>query len=153
MTEDNPGVLVFPPLLFSICVLAGLILHFTMGVHAAFPMWVRLGGVALGIASMAFAWWAQRVMRAAGTNIHPGQPTTAIVEQGPFAHTRNPLYLSLTLLFVGIGIALASPAFLALLLPFVAILRWGVIAREERYLDAKFGDTYRSYKARVRRWV
>ena len=56
-------------------------------------------------------------------------------------------------LFVGIGIALDSPAFLSLLVPLFLVLRFGVVAREERYLEAKFGDAYRAYKARVRRWI
>ena len=153
MSEDHPGVLIFPPLLFTICLAAGVVAHFLIGDHAPLPLWVRIAGGVAGVGAIPIALWGQRVLRAAGTNIHPGQPTTAIVEAGPFAYSRNPLYLTLILLFAGIGIALASPVYLAFLLPLVAVLRWGVIAREESYLEAKFGDAYRAYKARVRRWV
>ena len=153
MSEDRPGVVIFPPLLFAICLASGVIAHAVVGDHAPIPVWARVAGGVFGAGSIPLALWGQRVMRSAGTNIHPGQPTTAIVETGPFAFSRNPLYLTLILLFVGIGIALASPVFLAFLLPFVVVLRWGVVAREERYLETKFGESYRAYKARVRRWV
>jgi protein-S-isoprenylcysteine O-methyltransferase Ste14 len=80
-------------------------------------------------------------------------PALAIVERGPFAISRNPLYLSLIALFTMIGVVLASPAFLVLVVPLVLVLHFGVVLREERYLDAKFGEAYRGYKARVRRWL
>jgi protein-S-isoprenylcysteine O-methyltransferase Ste14 len=92
-------------------------------------------------------------MRAAGTNIHPNLPATAVVSYGPFAFTRNPLYVSLLAMFAGIGVALASLAFLAVLVPFALLLHFGVVLREERYLEAKFGDAYLRYTSRVRRWI
>jgi protein-S-isoprenylcysteine O-methyltransferase Ste14 len=92
-------------------------------------------------------------MKRAGTNVDPREPTTAIVTGGPYRFTRNPLYLSMTLVYAGItALANALPA--ALLLPAVlAFMRRGVIEREERYLERKFGDEYMDYKARVRRWI
>jgi protein-S-isoprenylcysteine O-methyltransferase Ste14 len=85
--------------------------------------------------------------------VDPREPTTAIVTGGPYRFTRNPLYLSMTLVYAGItALANALPA--ALLLPAVlAFMRRGVIEREERYLERKFGDEYMDYKARVRRWI
>jgi protein-S-isoprenylcysteine O-methyltransferase Ste14 len=92
-------------------------------------------------------------MKRAGTNVDPREPTTTIVTGGPYRFTRNPLYLSMTLVYAGItALANALPA--ALLLPAVlAFMRRGVIEREERYLERKFGDEYMDYKARVRRWI
>jgi protein-S-isoprenylcysteine O-methyltransferase Ste14 len=83
----------------------------------------------------------------------PDQPALAIVAAGPFAHTRNPLYLGVLAMFAGVGIALASPAFLTVLLPLFLVLHFGVVRREERYLAAKFGDAFRAYTTRVRRWI
>jgi len=65
---------------------------------------------------------------------------------------RNPMYIGLLLLTGGIGIALASDWTLVLLVPTALILHYGVVLREERYLEAKFGDAYRRYKAKVPRW-
>ena len=92
-------------------------------------------------------------MRRAGTNVNPRDPTTAIVVEGPFRFSRNPLYLSLILAYLGITLLVNALWPLLLLPPLLVVLHWGVIAREERYLEAKFGESYRVYKARVRRWL
>lgn len=151
--DDNPGVLVFPPLLFVSCLACGAIAYlvypFRLGAGPGF----RGSGGVLVLAAIAFLLWGKRTMRAAGTNIHPDLPATAVVSDGPFAFTRNPLYVSLLAIFAGIGIALASLSFLAVLVPFALVLHFGVVLREERYLEAKFGDAYRDYKSRVRRWI
>ncbi len=152
-TNDQPGVVIFPPLLFVICVACGLITHVVCSYRLPVGPWARWAGGALGLTAGSLALWGQRTMEAGGTNIRPSLPALAIVAGGPFAFTRNPLYLALILLVTGIGVALRSPAFLAFLAPFALVLHFGVVLREERYLEAKFGDVYRGYKARVRRWI
>ncbi len=107
----------------------------------------------MALVALALAIWGDRTMKVAGTNVRPDRPALAVVEGGPFAFVRNPLYVSLILLYLGIGVALGSPAFLVVLVPFALVLHFGVVLREERYLEAKFGDVYRRYKARVRRWL
>ena len=92
-------------------------------------------------------------MRRAGTNVRPDQPSTAIVSDGPFRFTRNPLYLSVATMFVGIALLANSAWFLVLLIPMGLLLHFGVVLREERYLDAKFGAPYKDYRARVRRYL
>ena len=82
-------------------------------------------------------------MLAAGENPSPEQPTIAIVAAGPFRFSRNPLYLSLTVLGAGVALLVNSGWGLLLL----------VIAREERYLEGKFDDEYSAYRERVRRWI
>jgi protein-S-isoprenylcysteine O-methyltransferase Ste14 len=151
--DDNPGVVIFPPLLFVICVVGGAIGTFSCPYRLPLSPWIRGLFGALAVGAIAFAMWGKRTMKAAGTNVRPDQPALAIVSHGPFAFSRNPLYLSLIALFTAIGLALASPAFLLLVVPLVLVLHFGVVLREERYLDAKFGDAYREYKARVRRWI
>jgi len=92
-------------------------------------------------------------MMRAGTNVDPTQPATVLVVDGPFKYTRNPLYLSLTLLYAGIAI-LVNSLWTMLLLPVVlVVMRKGVVDREERYLARKFGEQYLRYKASVRRWI
>ena len=151
--DDSPGVLIFPPRLFLICLVVGLIVHFVCPYRVAISPWARGAGVTIAIAGVALTIWGKRTMEAAGTNVRPDQPALAIVSHGPFAYTRNPLYLGVMGMFTGAGIALASPAFLTMLVPLFLVLRFGVVLREERYLDAKFGDAYRGYKARARRWI
>ena len=83
----------------------------------------------------------------------PGVASRALVTDGPFAFTRNPLYVTMTLLYVATAVAFDSLWALALL-PFgLAALVWGAILPEERYLSEKFGEDYDAYRRRVRRWL
>ena len=110
-----------------------------------------IGAVSVGLAGKQLAEIGE--MRRAGTNVDPYKPSTTIVEAGPYRYTRNPLYVGMTLMYGGFS-ALANALPSVLLLPGVlAVMRRGVIEREERYLEGKFGDEYRAYKARVRRWI
>jgi protein-S-isoprenylcysteine O-methyltransferase Ste14 len=81
------------------------------------------------------------------------KPTTALVTEGPFRYSRNPIYVALTLLYVGVALLINALWILLLIVPAVLVLRYGVIAREEAYLARKFGDAYRQYMAQVRRWL
>ncbi len=92
-------------------------------------------------------------MRAAGTNINPSLPALAIVRSGPFRYCRNPLYLALTLLFVGLTLAFNTWWGIVILVPLVIVMHVGVVLREERYLEQKFGETYRQYRSKVRRYL
>jgi protein-S-isoprenylcysteine O-methyltransferase Ste14 len=151
MTKDTAGVAAPPPLIY----LAGLAAGIGLDRLAAWPemppmVLPGLAAMALGIAVMALG---IREFRKAGTDYHPHRPTTRIVTTGPFRFTRNPLYLSLTSIYAGIALALGSAWALLLLIPVLLAIRYGVIAREERYLAAKFGDEYLRYKDSVRRWL
>jgi len=92
-------------------------------------------------------------MHRAGTNVRPDRPATALVTGGPFRFSRNPLYLSLITLYVGITLLFDALWPLILLVPVLAFVHWGIVKREEHYLELKFGDAYRDYKTRVRRWI
>jgi protein-S-isoprenylcysteine O-methyltransferase Ste14 len=152
-TPDNPGVIAPPPLIYAGALAIGLLANrlypiafVPRGLSRVLGWPLIVGGPAVGSLGL-------REMKRADTNVDPREPTTAIVTGGPYRFTRNPLYLSMTLIYAGItALANALPA--ALLLPFVLhIMRRGVIEREERYLERKFGDEYLDYKARVRRWI
>ena len=103
-------------------------------------------GAALGLAAV-------QTLRRAGTNVRPDQPTLRLVTAGPYRWTRNPIYIAGLTVYLGVACVINGPAPFLLLLPLVALLRSGIVLREERYLTAKFGEPYRLYKARVRRWL
>jgi protein-S-isoprenylcysteine O-methyltransferase Ste14 len=159
MTEagkDTSGVRIFPPFIY-----AGL---FALGyaVHRFVPAYLWPGGTppaARAAAWILIAIWltlsgsAVFLFRRAGTTPNPMQPTTAIVLHGPFRFTRNPMYLSLVALYGAVTLFVNSLWPLVLLPVVVALIQREVIAREEAYLEAKFGEEYRAYKARVRRWL
>ena len=154
-TPDNPGVIAPPPLIYAGALVAGLLANrssrmparfLPRGLSRAFGWHLVAGGLVIGLLGF-------REMRKAGTNVDPREPTTAIVTEGPYRFTRNPLYLGMTLMYVGIA-ARANTLAAILLLPLVlAVMRRGVIEREEAYLERKFGDEYLQYKSRVRRWI
>lgn len=150
---DRPGVIAPPALIFGAAMLAGLLLERVRPLTPLpVPLSVALGAPLVGI-GCSLAAWAIRTMRRAGTNVDPRKPATALVVTGPFRFSRNPVYLSLTLVYLGVTAWADALWPLVLLLPALAVLQRGVVAREERYLERKFGDAYRRYKATVRRWL
>jgi protein-S-isoprenylcysteine O-methyltransferase Ste14 len=142
-----------PPLIFAGALGAGLLVNrlrptpFLPRALSKILGWpLVLGGLLLGL-------WGFREMRRAGTNVDPYHPTTAIVEAGPYRFTRNPLYVGMALIYSGTSArANALPAALLLSVALHIVDR-GVIRREERYLEGKFGEEYLRYKGRVRRWI
>ncbi len=102
---------------------------------------------------MVLGFAAFRQFRRHNTSVKPHEPSTALITRGPYRYSRNPIYLALGLLYAGIGIAADSPWTLALLVPALVVMHYGVIIREERYLERKFADAYRRYKSTTRRWL
>jgi protein-S-isoprenylcysteine O-methyltransferase Ste14 len=120
--------------------------------RAARPAAVRAGAI-LAAAAAALLVGALGRFRRAGTAVEPWRPSTVLVTDGVYRFTRNPIYLALALLYVGLALAVDSVVALCLLPPLLALVQVGVIAREERYLEGKFGHKYRRYLASVRRWL
>ncbi len=151
--RDRPGVIAFPPLVWLMGAALSALSHYLFPI----PMMSRAVafriGVALAIAAPALAIWAARTMRKAGTNVNPGKPALTIVRGGPFRITRNPMYLALCLLQLAVGFLLNGWLALLFVIPLALLLHYGVILREERYLEAKFGEPYLALKRDVRRWI
>ena len=153
-TADTANVIVRPPIAWALAVLVGLALDWLMPlsfVPAAVPA-RGLGALIFALALALFA-WAIATMTRAGSNVPTSLPTTTIVDAGPYRFTRNPIYLGMVLGLIGLAIAFNSLWLLLTLAPFAVVIRHGVVAREEAYLERKFGDVYRRYRSRVRRWL
>ena len=151
--QDNPGIWVPPPLLYLLALLLGLLLD--RRAHVPFlPRGVaRVLGWPLVGGGMALVAWFVRTMRDADTTIRIDKPVSRVVKDGPFRYSRNPGYLSLTMIYAGIAV-LRNALWAILLLPLVVyVIQREVIEREERYLERSFGEEYLDYKRRVRRWV
>ncbi len=112
-----------------------------------------VGGAALGMLGVAFIVLARRELARQGQPTDPGRPTSKIVTTGVFSVSRNPLYLGVVGFLVGVALAVNLPWVLILLLPSLAACHYVLIAPEERYLAAKFGEEYRVYAATVHRWI
>jgi protein-S-isoprenylcysteine O-methyltransferase Ste14 len=153
-TTDTAHVIIRPPLAWALAVVGGLALNWLVPLPflpANQPVgW--LGAMVFGLALALFA-WAIVTMTRAGSNVPTNRPTTTIVDSGPYRFTRNPIYLGMFLGLIGLAIAFDTLWLLMMLVPFALVIRYGVVAREEAYLERKFGDVYRAYRSRVRRWL
>lgn len=110
------------------------------------------GYVVVGIGAV-INLWSLMTMRRAGVAISPYKPTESVVTTGPFRFTRNPIYLGMTLLYIGAALSLNMLWALVLLPVLLVMVLFGVILREERYLLLRFGTKYLRYKASVGRWL
>jgi protein-S-isoprenylcysteine O-methyltransferase Ste14 len=151
--EDNPGVRLFPPLLFIGPLIVAIVLeHFWPTTDLPDP-WRSFGGgifVGLGIGLMFLGF---REFRKHKTSFVPVAPASAMIQSGIFSRTRNPLYLGLSFIYLG-GAIYFHTLWAILFMPLVLlVIRTQVIAKEESYLERKFGADYLEYKSRVRRWM
>jgi len=115
--------------------------------------WSRWLGLALFILPFGLAIWGARTFRRHGTVVKPTGDTTQVVTSGPYQYTRNPMYLSLTLIYLGGMLLFRLPWALVLLVPLILALHFGIILPEEKYLESKFGENYVAYRRQVRRWI
>jgi protein-S-isoprenylcysteine O-methyltransferase Ste14 len=152
--EDSSNAIVRPPIAWAIAIVIGLGLDWLCPLRfvpaSVSSTWV---GGAIFMIGFALGMWAIMTIRKAGTRVETTKPTTTIVTSGPYRFTRNPIYLGMFLGLIGLAIGFDSLWFLAALAPFYLVIRHGVVAREEAYLERKFGTVYLDYKSRVRRWL
>jgi protein-S-isoprenylcysteine O-methyltransferase Ste14 len=150
---DSPGVIAFPPLLYLGFFFIGLLVHWLVPVQPLPVAYARGVGLFLLAVSLVLTVWAIATFRRSGTNVLPSNPALAVVTRGPYRWTRNPMYLAFAVVYVGLSLLIPALAPLVLLPLLLALVEWGVIRREERYMAAKFGEPYLAYKAQVRRWL
>jgi len=152
---DTPGVIIFPPLLLLAVVVLGVVLDATVPLDfdVGLPLSVRIfSGLTVLLLGAGMIVGAKRGFDAAGTNIRPDQPTTSLVTTGLFAVTRNPIYFGGELVVLGLAQLLNSNWIWLLIVPAMVLLHYGVVLREERYLERKFGAAYLAYKESVPRY-
>jgi protein-S-isoprenylcysteine O-methyltransferase Ste14 len=152
---DRAKFVIFPPVIpYSTLAIAGILqwlepLGLVAHIERDLRIWLGLLVVVVGMAIM-FA--GHRALLRHGTNINPLRPTTALVTDGVFRHTRNPLYVGISVALCGVALIFSLDWMLILILPACILLHFAVVVREEHYLEQKFGDAYRRYKARVPRY-
>ncbi len=116
-------------------------------------IWMTAAGGVVAALGLALILICARRFKKVGSNLEPLKPTTTIITTGVYGYSRNPIYLGMALAHGGLAICGGSLAALATVVLSVLVTRTYVIAREERYLEAKFGSVYGDYKKRVRRWI
>ena len=154
--RDSAGIFFPPPLLYAIPFAIGIFLHETVG-HDRFPanlaLPARIAGFGAVAAAMVLALIAEIHFVRARTSALPFRPTTAVVTGGPYRFTRNPMYVGLALLYIGLALIVGYAWPVACLPLAILSIDGFVIPREERYLEKKFGEPYQRYRQSVRRWI
>lgn len=155
--NDGADVRVFPPAVPLITVLLGILLERLVPLGSYFalttPVRYALGGVLIAGALLGLGLWSVLLFRRSGQSEIPWKPTLSVIEAGPYRVTRNPMYLQMVLVCLGVGIALSN-AWILILTPICGwVLQRFAIRPEEEYLSRKFGEPYREYQRRVPRWL
>lgn len=152
--KDTPDILVLPPVLVGGTLLIGVAVHYVIWPTELLPVVLaRVLGLAIFILSGVLAHLSHLAMKRVGTNVLPTQPTLALATDGPYRYTRNPLYLAAIGVYLGVTLWVDSLVLIVLLVPMAAVLHVGIVLREERYLAAKFGQRYETYRSAVPRWL
>jgi protein-S-isoprenylcysteine O-methyltransferase Ste14 len=151
--QDNAGVVIFPPLLYFITLIVSITISYLFPynifpAHFAIPI-----GAILSIAGFTLLLLGARTFVKNKNPVNPAASTQLIITIGIYQYTRNPMYLGLTIMYLGISMLLNAWSSLVLILPLLRIVQKGIIEREEKYLTRKFGNEYLNYKSKVRRWL
>lgn len=152
---DSPNVNLFPPIIFVICLAAGIVVQF----------WLRSGplivpraaalyaGIAVAVAGLLFQGLGLMGFKRRGVDVRTNRPASSLVTGDAHRFSRNPMYVGFVVILAGIGIAADSLPMLLAAIPMFLYLDWLVIPREERYLSRAFGEDYEAYCRTVRRWL
>lgn len=156
-TGDNPGVIVRPPLLYLGTLLVAAMIDWASpasfrGIGPPLAVLQGAGGILAVLGAVVMALAIRRFAQA-GTNVPTNMPSTALVTEGIYAMSRNPIYVGMSCIYAGLSLLFDNPYALGLLLPVLMVMHFGVILREERYLDRAHGQSYGAYRQKVRRWL
>jgi protein-S-isoprenylcysteine O-methyltransferase Ste14 len=150
---DNAGVRIPPPLYFLSFLILGIWQSSTwIQGEIGSPYILAFGGI-IAVIGAVFLLKFVRKHKNSGTNVEPWKPTTALIMDGPHRYSRNPIYVAMAVVYLGIAIAASSLVAIVLLFFCLLLIRIFVIAKEEAYLEDKFGEEYLVYKEKVRRWI
>ena len=152
-TSAGPGIRIPPPVIYLAALVIGSVLDYQWPLspllgssrYVVGPVIAITGGLIMPPVLVRF--------RRSGTTIDVRKPATALITEGPYRFSRNPIYVSLTLLYLGIGTLLNNAWILILVAPVFLVMNMWVVSREERHLEATFGEKFMRYKAAVRRWL
>jgi protein-S-isoprenylcysteine O-methyltransferase Ste14 len=155
-SNDRPRLVVFPPVILLAVLALSTALQWLapLGVLTRLdPPWRIICGGAVLLVGAALSWLGARTLLSRGTDFIPTRPARALATDGIYAWTRNPMYVGGAPLMLGLAIVLALDWLPLLMVPAWFVLHFGIVRREEQYLEEKFGDAYRRYRARVPRYL
>lgn len=151
--RSSSTVKIPPPIIYFVALAIGFTLNTIWPLSSSLATWGRIIGVAFIILSIPIMPPVLMRFKRLSTTFDVRKEATTLITDGPFNYSRNPTYVSLTLLFLGIGLILNNMWILILAFPVLAIMDQWVIRGEESFLEETFGEEYLQYKSRVRRWL
>ena len=151
--QASTGWHVLPPVYFLAALILMALMHYQLPGAQIIGEPFRYLGAVLVAAGLVWVSWAALLFRRAGTAIRPYQPSTALVIVGPYRVTRNPMYLAMVVILLGTGILLGSAVPFIVVPAFAVLIERLFIRMEESVLETAFGQAYREYQAKVRRWL
>ena len=151
--RDSSGAITQPPLIYAAFLALGLGLDWRWPVPLMAQPAQYASGLLLFVPGLVLVLWAARQFMHAGTSLQVNHPSTTLVVAGPYQYSRNPIYLGLTLAYLGVAAAIDSMWLFLMIAAILPALHYGVIIREETYLERIFGEVYRRYRTEVRRWL
>ena len=140
-------------MVFLSALAAGLFLSWLIPLPQFSSVSLKVTGIILGVLGSTVGFWGLYTFRRAGTNVRPSLPVNALVTGGPFRYSRNPFYVGMTVIYVGITLYAGFLWLFVTLVPALLMVHWRIVRREEQFLESRFGEDYRAYKARVHRWI
>jgi protein-S-isoprenylcysteine O-methyltransferase Ste14 len=152
-SKDSPEVISYPPAVYAGAFGLGALLNWLVPLRSYVCESSHIAGWIMGFLGTMLGLWGVHAFHRAGTAVRPRRPVTALVTNGPFRYSRNPLYVGMTIIYLGMTLQLGSWWPLATLIPALAMVHWRIVLREEQFLENRFGENYRAYKAHVRRWI
>ena len=152
--QDSPGVKFIPPIPYLLCLITGGAIEYFMPSDFTLPRSARLAlGLTLGAAAFWFMAWGRGMFHKQGTSEKTFEPATALVVEGAYRYSRNPMYVGMTGFLLGIGLAAGSFWLLLACLPFCLYILLYVVPCEEEYMHRRWGEAYLDYCRQVRRWL
>ncbi len=151
--SSGPGIRIPPPVIYVAALAVGFVLNYLWPMSPLSGSSRYVIGLGLPLVSLHIMPPVLRRFRRAGTPFDPRKAASVLITDGPYRFSRNPSYVSLTLLYLGVGIILNNGWILLLVVPVLLVMDLWVVRKEERHLETKFGEDYLRYKATVRRWL
>ncbi len=152
-THIGPGIRLPPPVIYLAALITGIVLNSLWVVSPLPGSWrYILGSLLIGVSGLLITPVLRRFRRA-GTTFDVRKAASVLITDGPYRFSRNPSYVSLTLLYLGVGIILNNGWILLFVVPVLLVMDLWVVRKEERHLETEFGEDYLRYKAAVRRWL
>jgi len=151
--SSGPGIRIPPPVIYVAALLIGIGLNYVWPTSLLPSPWRYIVGIVITVVASVVITPVLTRFRRAGTPFDVRKPASTLITDGPYRFSRHPSYVALTLLYIGVALLLDSRWVLILAVPLLLVMDQWVVRKEERHLEAKFGEEYRRYKSAVRRWL